>query len=126
MKTLITRREYLAQPKSDLSILNSEHPLNRYYRQFVTPSVLSVVCWTIGRDRVVRGDYIPHREWDAVFRNEEFPLDAIELLKAAGDKLTLNSSNCILREAAREIKSWGIDETPKTPLADAIRDIRLS
>ena len=126
MKTLITRQEYLAQPKSDLSIFNSEHPLNQYYRQFVTPSVLGVVCWTIGRDRIARGDYIPYREWDVIFRNKEFPLDAIELLKSAGDKLTLNSSNCILREAAREIKSWGIAETPKTPLADAIGGIQLS
>ena len=126
MKTLITRQEYLAQPKSDLSIFNSEHPLNQYYRQFVTPSVLGVVCWTIGRDRIARGDYIPDREWDAIFINKEFPLDVIKLLTAAGDKLTLNSSNCILREAAREIKSWGIAENPKTPLADAIGGIQLS
>jgi hypothetical protein len=126
MKTLITRKDYLAQPKSDLSILNSEHPLNQYYRQFVTPRVLSVVCWTIGRERIARGDYIPNREWDAIFRNNEFPLDAIELLKAAGDKLTLYSSGCILREAAREIKKWGMPESPKTPLADAIRSIKFS
>ena len=66
------------------------------------------------------------REWDALFRNKEFPLDAIELLKSAGDKLTLNSSNCILREAAREIKSWGRAENTKTPLADAIGCIQLS
>lgn len=126
MKTLITLKEYLAQPKSDLSVFNSEHPLNQYYRQFVTPRVLSVVCWTIGRDRIDKGDHIPEREWDAIFRNNEFPLDAIELLKAAGDKLTLNSSNCILKEAAREIKKWDRAENLKTPLADAIGSLQLS
>jgi hypothetical protein len=126
MKTLITIKDYLAQPKSDLSIFNSEHPSNQYYRQFVTPRVLSVVCWTIGRERIARGDYILHRDWDAIFYNKDFPLDAIELLEAAGDKLTLYSSGCILKEAAREIKKWGMPESPKTLLADAIGSIKLS
>ena len=126
MKTLITHKDCLTQPESDLSILNSEHPLNQYYRQFVTPRLLSVVCWTIGRERIARGDYIPDRDWDAIFRNKEFPLDAIELLEAAGDKLTLHTSRCILIEADREIKKWGMPERPKTPLADAIGRIKLS
>ena len=102
---LFTRREYLAASR-DTRIADKNHPHRKYCSQLVTDSVKFVVKSRIGLRRIISSsdpffNDIPLEEWDAISLPAE---NWNNLLDRLGDYMTLAGKNCILKEAARQIK----------------------
>ena len=94
---MITRKEYLA----------NEATHNEYYAQFVTQGIRDTVQRFIGLDRIKNSNDphmndIPLKEWDSLTRI--FGSQTNAKLKECEDYLTLATSVCILKEAARQLK----------------------
>lgn len=101
---MITRKEYLALEYVDDATAMARH--REYYSQFVTPKVKQLVLRYIGRERLLRSTD-PHlndiklSKWDCLVHYID-PV-AVDLLREAGDFLSLGTGVCILKHAARQI-----------------------
>jgi len=95
---MFTRTQYLAH----------ECAHSEYYAQFVTEGLKTRVQNAIGKDRITNStnphfNDIPLVQWD----NLTYILGALTnaKMKECGDYLTLAGGVCILKEAARQVKS---------------------
>jgi hypothetical protein len=98
---MMTRQEYL---ESD-SPRTEAH--RRYYAQFVTERIKTLVIGWFGRTAIVTSDD-PHfndlklTRWDALASS--LPSSVSTELRERGDFLTLAGAVCILKEAAEQIR----------------------
>lgn len=97
----MTRKQYMS---------NHCHAYRAYYAQFVTPAVRNSVRLCFGMERLVRCsdqenfNNIPLAQWDmlsdAVIRYRRLP---VQMMRDAGETLSIAVAGCILREAARQL-----------------------
>lgn len=85
----------------------------KYYKQFVTPAVQCLVLGRIGEDKVLSStdpylNDIPLGLWDAMEPTLRGYRDVRAKVKEAGDTWSLNTSVCILKEAARIIRDRNV------------------
>jgi hypothetical protein len=111
-----TRNQYMETlPKYGTKESTEAH--NDYYSQFVTPYVLELVKSRIGVDKISASkdehfNDIPLSSWDAIWLRHEGrrmfivpPPSVSALLKEAGEGNSASTGTCILKQAARIIKS---------------------
>lgn len=90
-RTVIPRADYMSNKVSH----------QEYYRQFVTPFVMDLVKSRIGIDRIRASkdpnlNDIPLKMWD-----DMHPIVSPNRLQEAGDGLSLSSTVCIAKQAAK-------------------------
>lgn len=99
--TLITRAAYLSNPQEDPDIHD------KYFGQFVVPSVKEYVRRTIG-ERILRSqdpknfNDIPLRVWDSM-HGVIVTICNAKVTEAQGYGMSLSDSVCIAKAAARRI-----------------------
>lgn len=110
MSELITRQEYFAKLDScndDWECREKKH--RQYYAQFVSSSIRTAVLQRFGIERLSKAfqedkhlNNIPLKHWDNLGVNVIRFLDK-DLIRNAGEVISLSSLVCILKEAGRQL-----------------------